>query len=117
MIRYGKLKSLIFESTLVTAVFTAICFLLGDVAHQRLAVQLGVPRHLLHKPAPQVIIANGSLYILFLLLIFLLLWAFVFVLFKYLPQKFVISTKENLKNRYLKHTIFYKLFMVLVDLS
>lgn len=108
------ISSKILDSAFIIAIVSAICYVLGYMAQIRAAISIGLPGHLLHDPSLHGTITLGGYYLLLIFAISLFLWVFVALVSKLLPRKWVSATKDYLKNRYLKHPVFYKLLAVLI---
>jgi hypothetical protein len=108
------ISSKLLDSAFAIAFLSAICYVLGYMALVRRAIRTGLPGHLLHDPSIHTTITIGGYYLLLILAISLFSWAFVMFASKLLPRRWVITIKEYVKNRYLKHTVFYKLLAVLI---
>jgi len=113
-IMHKNISTKILDSAFVIAILSAICYVLGYMAEVHRAISIGLPLHLLNDPTLQTIITIGGYYLLLILAISLFLWAFVMLVSKLLPSKWITTIKEYLENRYLKHPVFYKLLAVLV---
>ena len=111
---HKNISSKLLDSAFVIAILSAVCYVLGHMALVRTAIRTGLPRHLLLDPSLHTKITIGGYYLLLILAISLFIWAFSSLICKLLPQRWIHTKKEYLKNRYLKHTIFYNLLALLI---
>ena len=101
------------DSALFIAVITAVCYVLGFLAHMRTGWTYGIPWHLLPDPPLHQTLVFGGIY----LLIYAAIGLFVILLYLYLERRIarIKVVRTYFEDRFAKHRFVFSTFLVVIS--